>query len=164
MDAKEKAPTSSSLPRKIKHKVDPSTFTLALATIAGILFAFIASHGQAQDQSSILDRKESKQLAAQNQYRTALFTAISAAEVNHREMAVFANRQLHQATYCLMLINPRPMQTIAQITHQIVSTQQAQGKLTAFENIKSTFDLENVRSHHPCINQDYPADAILAAR
>ncbi len=152
------------LTHTIKHNVDPSTFTFALTVVIGIFFAFAATYGQAQDQSTTQQAQEDKQLAAQNQYRTALFTAISAAEVKHSEMAAFANRQLHQATYCLMLVNPRPMQAIAQLTQQVVLTSQAKDQLATFEIIKNHFDLESVRANHPCIEQSYPGDRILASR
>lgn len=146
--------------------VRPSGSTLAfiLAAIAGVIFAFIASYSNAESLNTELNKKVevANQQFAENQYVTALWTAISAAEVNHEDMATFANQQLHQATYCLMLTHPNPVATLAELTQQVAFQPQAQTLLVHFESIKSSFDMERVRNEHPCNHAQFPADALLA--
>lgn len=97
---------------------------------------------------------------AEKQYLTALLTAISAAEVNHPQMATFANRQLHQATYCLYLTNSDPLKTIAQLTRSVMNNSDSIEQLAHFERIKTGFDMEYVRSDHPCLQGSYPEDRV----
>jgi len=96
---------------------------------------------------------------AEKQYVTALLTAISAAEINHPQMASFANLHLHQATYCLFLTNNKPLQTIAHLTQGVINSGN-QMQLKHFEKIKTTFDMEYVRGEHPCFKGSYPEDRV----
>lgn len=96
---------------------------------------------------------------AEKQYVTALLTAISAAEINHPQMASFANRHLHQATYCLYLTNEKPLQTIAHLTQGVINKGNHM-QLQRFEKIKTTFDMEYVRGDHPCFQGSYPEDRV----
>jgi hypothetical protein len=98
--------------------------------------------------------------SAEKQYLTALLTAISAAEVNNPQMASFANKHLHQASYCLYLSNPKPLQTIAHLTRSLMNNGN-QKQLAHFEKIKTSFDMEYVRGDHPCLQGgSYPEDRV----
>ena len=153
--------SSSSFPSPLMIRPTGSTLAFVLAAITGVIFAFIASYSNAEEENHN-NTPQSHQQLAENQYATALWTAISAAEVNHGEMAAFANQQLYQATYCLMLTHPDPMTTLVELTQQITFQPQAQTLLAHFESIKSTFDIERVRNDHPCNHAQFPADALLA--
>jgi len=96
---------------------------------------------------------------AEKQYITALLTAISAAEINHPQMATFANQHLHQATYCLYLTSANPLKTIAHLTRGLANGGN-QKQLAHFEKIKASFDMEYVRSDHPCLQGSYPEDRV----
>ena len=96
---------------------------------------------------------------AEKQYVTALLTAISAAEINHPQMATFANQHLHRATYCLYLTHDQPLKTIAQLTRGVVNKSNFK-QLVHFEKIKTTFNMEDVRSDHPCFQGSYPEDRV----
>lgn len=157
------APTSET-PSPLMVRPSGSTLAFVLAALAGIIFAFIASYSSAESLTDSDTRvAEINQQFAENQYVTALLTAISAAEVDHQDMATFANQQLHQATYCLMLTHPNPVATLSELTQQVTFQPQAQTLLAHFETIKSSFDMEQVRSDHPCNHAQFPADALLAA-
>jgi len=97
---------------------------------------------------------------AEKQYLTALLTALSAAEVNHPQMATFANQHLHQATYCLYLTNSDPLKTIAKLTRSVMNNSDSLEQLAHFEKIKMGFDMEYVRSDHPCFQGSYPEDRV----
>lgn len=97
---------------------------------------------------------------AEKQYVTALLTAMSAAQVNHPQMATFANQHLHQAAYCLYLTDQDPLATIAKLTRSVMIGSDDVQQLAHFESIKTTFDMEYVRGDHPCLQGSYPEDRV----
>jgi len=96
---------------------------------------------------------------SEKQYVTALLTAISAGDINHPQMATFANQHLHQATYCLYLTHDNPLTTIAHLTRGVTNSGNLK-QLAHFEKIKTTFDVESVRYDHPCFKGSYPEDRV----
>ncbi|MGH1371754.1 MAG: hypothetical protein ACRBBW_06965 [Cellvibrionaceae bacterium] len=132
-----------SLFRRSLHLLSPVTFALLLlsSTASQAEFTFESSH-------------------AEKQYVTALLTAMSAAKVNHPQMATFANQHLHQAAYCLYLTNQDPLATIAKLTRSVMTGSDNVQQLAHFERIKTTFDIEYVRADHPCLQGSYPEDRV----
>lgn len=138
------------------RSITPRTSLLALSLVAAL--GVSASTIQA---AGLGDKNINTQtLYAENQYITALLTAISAAQINHSQMATFANQHLHQATYCIYLTDPAPLSTIAKLTRSVMSGSDDRLQLAHFEKIKTNFDMEYVRGDHPCLQGSYPEDRV----
>lgn len=133
-----------SLFRRSLHLLSSVTFTL-------LCIGSMASHAEELTFESS---------HAEKQYVTALLTAMSAAQVNHPQMATFANQHLHQAAYCLYLTNQDPLATIAKLTRSVMTGSDNRQQLAHFERIKTTFDMEYVRADHPCLQGSYPEDRV----
>lgn len=132
----------------------PSSLILPLVAALSISIPVI----QAEDLSD--KNANAKTLHAEKQYVTALLTAISAAQVNHSQMATFANQHLHQATYCIYLTDPAPLATIAKLTRRVMSDSDDRLQIAHFEKIKTDFDMEYVRGEHPCLQGSFPEDRV----